>query len=130
MSMADVEVVRAIIAEFLAGGYEASLGHYAEDVEGDFTHMPDGRVAHGREGIREEVARWQLTWDSFETELEEAVDAGDLVMIVVRQSGVGKGSGMKTSIRYAQLFRLRGDEVVWMKTYLDVDEGRHAAGLG
>jgi ketosteroid isomerase-like protein len=128
MAEEPAAVVRRMMDEFIAGDFTAALSHYAADVEGDFTHMPDGTVVHDPEGIRREVARWRSSWESFETDVEEITATGDLVLLVVRQSGVGKSSGTPIEMRYAQHFRVHDGEVVWMKTFLDVDEARREAG--
>ena len=70
MSEENVEAVRTMMVAFLNGDYERSLLAFDPEVEGDFTHMPEGRLTRGQEELRREVARWQRTWERFETEIE------------------------------------------------------------
>ena len=79
--------------------------------------------------LRHEVARWQRTWEQFETEIEDILDAGTKVVLLVRQTGTGKTSGVPAEIRYGQVFVVRNSVIVSMKTYLDRAEALEAAGL-
>jgi ketosteroid isomerase-like protein len=124
-----VEIVRGLLEAFDRGDYEASLAAYAPDVEGDFTHMPDGRIVHGPEGIREEVSRWVSTWLDFQTEWEGIAEAGDTVVVLVRQWGTGRTSGAPMEIRYGQVFTVRDGAVVAMKTYLDPEQAIEDGGV-
>ena len=114
---------------FLEGQYERSLLAFDPEVEGDFTHMPDGRMTRGRDELRREVSRWQRTWEQFQTEIEDILDAGKNVVLLVRQTGTGRASGAPTEIRYGQVFVVRDGAIVSMKTYLDQAEALESAGL-
>jgi ketosteroid isomerase-like protein len=124
-----MEVVREMLAAFGRGDYEVALGAFDPEVQGDFTHMPDGRLVNGRDGIRAEVARWRSTWIDFETEFEGMGCTGDKVVVFVRQSGTGKGSGAPMEMRYGQVFTVRGIAITHMKTYLDRDQALQDAGV-
>ena len=117
-----------MMVAFLDGDYERSLLAFDPEVEGDFTHMPEGRIARGQEELRREVARWQRTWEQFETEIEDILD-GEKVVLLVRQTGTGKKSGVPAEIRYGQVFVVRNRVIVSIKTYLDRAEALEAAGL-
>ena len=129
MSEENVELIREMMAAFVAGDYERALAAFAPEVEGDFTHMADGRMTSGREEMGREVARWALTWENFETEVEEILDAGEYVVLIVRQTGTGKTSGVPADIRYGQVFAVRDGQIVSMKSYLDPAAALEAAGL-
>jgi ketosteroid isomerase-like protein len=128
MAERNIEIVRAMLDAFTRQDYEAALSAFALDVEGDFTHMPEGRLVHGPDELRRAVARWQLTWDELDTELEEIQSVGENVVIVVRQAGVGKLSKAPMEMRYAQVFTVRDGRIAAMKTYLDPKEAFSAAG--
>jgi ketosteroid isomerase-like protein len=125
----NVRVIREMFAAFGRGDYEDALAAFDDDVEGDFTHMPDGRMVRGRDGIRAEVARWRGVWTRFETEYEGIAGTGDKVVIFVRQTGTGKSSGAPMEMRYGQVFTLREGAIVAMKTYLDRDQALRDAGV-
>jgi ketosteroid isomerase-like protein len=127
--MDNIEIVWEMLAAFGRGDYEQSLRAFDPEVEGDFTHMPDGRMVRGREGIREEVGRWRGTWSDLATEYEGIGGTGDKVVIFVRQSGIGKGSGAPMAMRYGQVFTIRDGAIAAMKTYLDREHALKDAGL-
>jgi uncharacterized protein len=129
VTASNLDVVRTMLRAFSNQEYEAALEAFDPDVEGDFTHMPEGQSVTGPDGIRREVARWELTWDGLRTDVEDLVEAGDKVLLMVRQTGTGKQSGIELDMRYAQVFELRDGRIVRMKTFLDPTEARTAAGL-
>jgi ketosteroid isomerase-like protein len=130
MSQSNVEIVREMLDAFVRGDYEGALEAFDPGVEGDFTHMPDGQMTHGREELRREIARWQGAWEELTTEIEGIEAKGENVLLLVYQSGVGKGSGAPMEMHYAQVFSIRDERIVWMKTFLDRAEALEAAGAG
>jgi ketosteroid isomerase-like protein len=128
MSEQNTELIRAMLDAFVRGDYEAALDAFDPEVEGDFTHMPDGQMTHGREELRREIARWQGAWEDLTTEIEGIEAKGENVLLLVYQSGVGKGSGAPMEMRYAQVFSIRDERIVRMKTYLDRAAAFEAAG--
>jgi hypothetical protein len=54
---------------------------------------------------------------------------GEKVVLLVRQTGTGKTSGVPAEIRYGQVFVVHNSVIVSMKTYLDRAEALEAAGL-
>jgi ketosteroid isomerase-like protein len=119
MSERNKELIREMLDAFVRGEYEAALEAFDPEVEGDFTHMPDGQMTRGREDLRKEVARWQGTWEALNTEIEGIEAVGDNVVLLIRQSGTGKGSGAPMEMSYGQVFSIRDEKIVWVKTYLD-----------
>jgi ketosteroid isomerase-like protein len=130
MSQENVELVQAMMAAFLRDDYEAAIAAFDPAVVGDFTHMPDGQMTEGRDQLWKEVARWISTWERLDTTVERIIDAGgEVVVLVVEQTGVAKSSGIEATIRYGQTFTVRDGQVVRMATYLDAEEALEAAGL-
>ena len=129
MSEENARIVREMFEAFRRGEYEVAVQAFDPAVEGDFTHVMDGRMTRGPEELWAEVARWFSGWRQLHTDVEEIEHAGDRVFTVLTQRGVGRRSGIETELRYAQVYTLDGGRIVAMKTYLDVDEGRAAAGV-
>jgi ketosteroid isomerase-like protein len=88
-----------------------------------------GETYHGHEGIHRAWARAIEPWESFENEIEWARDAGDDVVTCHRMRVRGQGSGIAGEIRYAYLWRFRGDKVTYCKSFRDPREALEAAGL-
>jgi ketosteroid isomerase-like protein len=95
MSQENVEIARRCCEAFDRGEYEAALEALDPEIEYDMTHFPDGQVYRGREGVREAFRIWLGTWDDYRQEREEFIDAGDSVVVCVREHGRGKGSGLE-----------------------------------
>jgi ketosteroid isomerase-like protein len=122
---------------YLSGDNEGALAHYDPEVEFDATIRPEGRVYHGREGVAEAMRVWTGTWEGWRVRTEELVDAGDKVLLVVRESGRGKGSGLEIDQQVFIVFELREGLIVRWRAFLDrgqacaeagIEEGRDDAG--
>ena len=129
MSKQNVEVVQAMFAAFLRGDYQTAIDAFDPSVLGDFTHMPDGQMTRGRDELWKETARWIATWERLDTRVERVIDADQEVVVVVEQTGVARGSGIETTIRYGQTFTVRNSKIARMATYLDARKALEAVGL-
>jgi ketosteroid isomerase-like protein len=96
MSQENVEVVKAFMGLFEAGDRDAWRDYFDPDVVWDTSasEMPAGGIYHGHEGIERFFREWLGAWDQYEVETREYIDAGDSVVLVFRQSGIGRGSGV------------------------------------
>lgn len=63
-------------------------------------------------------------------EPERFFDAGDRVLVFVRASATGKGSGAQVELRVAHEFAIRDGRVVRFKVYPDREQALEAVGLG
>src|SRR4026209_1980769 len=90
MSQENAEIVRSCMEAFDAGDYETALEAFAPDIEYDLSHFPDGGVSLGHDGVREAFRIWLGTWEDYRQERDELVDAGDEVIVPVREYGRGK----------------------------------------
>jgi len=93
MSQENVEIVRRSCDAFNRGDYDEALVCFDPEVRYDLTHFPDGRIYHGHVGVRAAFRIWLGTWKNYHQEQEEFIDAGDEVVVAVREFGSGKGSG-------------------------------------
>jgi ketosteroid isomerase-like protein len=129
MSQENVEVVRRHMEAYLAGNYEGALDAYAPDVEIDVSVRPGGRVYRGRGGVIEAFRVWRGTFKDWEGAVEEVVGARDRVLLVLRESGRGKGSGVKVEQQTFFVYTLRGGMIAHATVLMDEEEARQAAGL-
>jgi ketosteroid isomerase-like protein len=131
MSEENVETVRRIVEAFCAGEWTTTLDTYYDDaVELDQSRMPDGGVYHGRDGMREFYRRWIGSWDHFEAQPLEFIDAGDAGVIALMQiRGIGKGSGAAVTMRSADVYTVARGKVVRHVGYPDASQALEAAGL-
>jgi ketosteroid isomerase-like protein len=129
MPQGNVEVVQAMFAAFLRGEYQTAIDVFDPSVVGDFTHMPDGQMTQGRDELWKEVARWISTWEHLDTRVERIIDVDCEVVVLLEQTGVARGSGIKTTIRYGQTFTVRNSQIARMATYLDARKALETLGL-
>jgi ketosteroid isomerase-like protein len=128
MSQENVEVVRGMWEAFLRQDFEAALSAFDPDVEWDGTNLPDGRVARGHDAVRDHTARWASTWADWRVELEQFIDAGDEVVLFIREKGLSK-SGIEVDERHAEVYTVRDRRILRRRGFSDGQEALEAVGL-
>jgi ketosteroid isomerase-like protein len=129
MSDENVDVVRRHMDAYLADDFEGALAHYHRDVVFDATARPEGGVYTGRQGIAEAMRVWRDTWDDWNGRIEALIDAGDKVLMVLEESGRGKGSGVPVSQETFFVLTLRGGQITHSQVFIDREQAVEAAGL-
>jgi ketosteroid isomerase-like protein len=130
MSQENVEIVRTVYADPL-GITAAASDKFAPDAEFDFSAAyPDQPILKGGEELRRfrETGPWSGSPIHFEPERYFDVDE-ERVLVFVRVSVTGRGSGAQVEIRAAHEFTIREELVVRFKVYGDRAEALEAAGL-
>ena len=80
--------------------------------------------------MREAFRIWLGTWEDYRQELEEIIDTpGDEVIVLVREFGRGKGSGIEVERPIAAMWTLRDRKAVRIRFYPDRDAALEALGL-
>ena len=122
-----MEIARSIYASWAAGDY-SSAEWARPDIE--FVSIFDRAESRGLEALDK---RWREVLDAYEDLAilpEKFVDLGSRVLVLVRFSGRGKGSGAPvTNFVGANLFTFEDGKVVRLVLYSDRDEALEAAGL-
>jgi ketosteroid isomerase-like protein len=72
---------------------------------------------------------WTSAWDDWELEVEGLHDAGEKVVVLVRQRGRSKAAGMPVDMSFAQVWTLRDGKEARMEMYSDPNEALEAVGL-
>jgi ketosteroid isomerase-like protein len=125
MAAIDKEaIVRRMLDDYLRGDFERALSAFAEDVE----WRDQFGIYHGHDGVAQSVSKWAGTWDEFRMEVAEVLDAGGQdVLVILRQSGRGRGSGVPVEGDMAWMYSLRGGEIVNVRLLADSDAALKAA---
>jgi ketosteroid isomerase-like protein len=76
-----------------------------------------------------EMTAWFATWDDYTWTVEKMIDAGDDVVVVGRERGVAKQSGVEIDHRVALVVIFRDGLTVETKVYGDPDEALKAVGF-
>lgn len=131
MSQEDLEIIRA--------GYErfAATGEFVADLAADdfvwnmsnFHGWPERQVYEGIDGARAFLREWMDAWEHWVLEVDALHDAGDKVVVLVRQHGRSKAAGMPLEMSFAQVWTLRNGKQTRMDMYSDREEALEAAGL-
>ena len=128
MSQENVDVIRRGYEYFRASGKIRAHPDLVWDVSK--LGWPGQQIYSGPEGANQFNAEWADAWDDWELEVEDFLDAGgSVVVVIVNQRGRSKATGIPVDMRFAQLWWLRDGLAFRMQMYASVDEALEAAGL-
>jgi ketosteroid isomerase-like protein len=124
--------------DFLRRGYEAlergdldtfeELARERLGPDFEFHLVWDGRVLRGFEGTQEWIADTRDTWEGYSQKLEEIVDRGDRVVVVVSISGRGGESGVPVAQELAVVWTFEGERALEARSYTSRAEAFAALG--
>jgi ketosteroid isomerase-like protein len=97
--------------------------------EFEFHHVWDGRVFRGFEGTMEWISDTRETWDEYSQELEEIIELGDVVVVVIRLSARGGESGVPVAQELAVVWRFEDGRAIEARSYTSREEALAAAGV-
>jgi ketosteroid isomerase-like protein len=131
MSQANVEIVRQIYDRWARGDFRAGTERYDPYVllvlRAEF---PDAGAYRGEAEIGKYMREDFLAdWEGASIAGEEFLDAGDSVVVRVRQRGTGPGSRAPVEMRYYQVWTLRGSSVIRIENIREREEALEAVGL-
>jgi len=144
MSQENVEFVRALqpppgadIAELFRddlswAALSASLSSaLAPDVECAGRGFPglDDTVFAGLDGLRSAWLEWLAPWVSYRTEVEQTIDLGDKVVILVRDFARKSDSTPEVMLTSAAVWTVRDGKVARIEFCADRDTALKAVGL-
>lgn len=103
---------------------------YAPDNEWDLRRFrPDIDATTGVEELAEGIGSWRDAWRDHFFELESLTDAGDRIVAVINEGGVGRTSGVPVRLRYGQIITVRDGRIVKTVVYRDPDNAFADAGI-
>ena len=114
--MASDEVIAA-----LREGYEAlnrgDVSAVLELIDPELRWEEGGRSPEagnysGRESFERYIRSWLDSFEDFRIEVEEIRDEGERLVVVARQSGRGRASGVPIETRIVHAWTVRGDRAV------------------
>jgi uncharacterized protein len=130
MSHADVEIVSECTRRFAAGGHVTD-DYFDPQIVWDTSEseMPAAGVYHGHEGVRQFFRDWLADWSEYQIEARECFDAGGAVVLVFRQAGTGKRSGVRAERDFFGVWELRDSKVVRFRLFASREQALKAAQL-
>jgi ketosteroid isomerase-like protein len=132
MSEESLEIVRGIYCRTLLLDPDllTGLAEFAEpDTAFDFTDAyPDGPVVRGVDGVRRIAAKWP--WDGLVFKPERFLDLDERVVVFVRATATGVGSGVPVERRTAHECTFSDGRLVRFKVYSDREQALEPAAPG
>jgi ketosteroid isomerase-like protein len=125
--------------EYARGFVEAwnrrNLKSYLDEAGPEFEWVvarehPAAKTHRGSEAVAAYLGDWVSMMPDLRVEIEELVEEGDKVLMVLRMTGSGAGSGAATDVRVATVGTFRNGRPVRTEEFLDPDEARRALAGG
>jgi ketosteroid isomerase-like protein len=131
MSQQNVDRVLAGYDAFNRGDLDAAVAGFSPDFElSPPPILPDTGVYRGPEGFRRFWQTWIDSFDDFQIEIEEVIDAGDTIVVMAAVSGRGKDSGVQArSPSFPHVWTFQGSEIVRMEALQNRAAAVEALGL-
>jgi len=128
MSAENVARVQAALEEFVTTGEPPWQALHPEVVVHDHDIMDAGEY-RGHEGFARWIGDWSAAWSEDAIEPEDFLDAGESVLVFIRQRTTGQGSGVALEREDAMLFGLRDGQITSVDYFNNREQGLRAAGL-
>jgi ketosteroid isomerase-like protein len=126
MSQENVEVVRRGLRSWERGDLAGVLDMFDANA---VTRPIIGPEWHGPEGVLDMAADWVEGFDDFTMLGEEFIDAGEHVVVRIRQEGRGASTGVPVSVTFWFVYSLKDAKVVRFEMFQDRSQALEAAGL-
>jgi uncharacterized protein len=125
-----VELVRRGFDTFARGDLESFLGFVDRDIEiSEPPELPGRRTYRGHQGLLDSMAAWAGQFEEFHAEPIRMIDAGDQVVVLVRQRGRGKGSGAMVEQRFGYVLTIQKGKLIRWEAFNRFAEALEAVGL-
>ena len=130
MSVGNIELVRLAVEAANHRDVATLDAIWSEQAEFHSTFAAsEGRVFRGRQGIRDYFATLGEVFDDMHVDIEEITEAGeDRLIVVVRVTGRGTGSGANVEQRNGQVWAFVDGKVARVDSYMSRAEAFEAAG--
>jgi ketosteroid isomerase-like protein len=129
MGEADVETLRRGYAALNRGDLSVVVELLDPDIEWhEPAPSPESGAHRGRDSFERFLRSWLESFDGFRVEPERVVERGDELVVVVRQSGTGRASGLSVETRLAHVWTVADGKAVRWEAVADpeavLDDGR------
>jgi ketosteroid isomerase-like protein len=131
MSQENVEIVRRFNERWIDGDW-AGLGDLVDpriEQHGAVGGIEEGRLLTGLDEIRRDWEAVERQWDEHRVEPHEFIDAGDRVVVLLREYQRGRRSGIELSVETALVADLRDGRIFRIQGYMDQAAALKAVGM-
>ena len=131
MSQANAELVTHGIEAYVARDWERWVAGLDPEIEWIETRGlgPDAAVYRGIDEVRGAVESWLAMWADYGFEVHDCIEVGDQVVVLARERGRGRSTGVRVDRELGQIHELRHGKLIRTRLYGSWVEALDAAGL-
>ena len=113
--------LREVYRHWGAGDWSPRFDFYAADMEWGWSpEFPDiAGVYVDKETPNKRLITWLNTWDTWYCDAEDYIIRGDVVVVLTRYRGRGKGSGLCVDVEGAHVWKFREGQAVRLEVFAD-----------
>ena len=127
MSEEEANRIRAGYEAFNQGGVRAILELLDPEIHvHERRTMPDRATYHGHEGIQKMFSVIVEAFDDLQFEVEEVIDRGNHVAVVLRQLAHGRNSGIRVAGTTVHLWEMRNGRAIALTVFGSREEALKA----
>jgi ketosteroid isomerase-like protein len=131
MSQENVEVKNPVVRRCL-WAFENDTATFREVLHPEIEWYPieeNNTPSYGVDAAVQNRNQWLDTWGEHQLDVEEVIEEGDSVVLLIHILARGKGSGVEVDVRFYAQFKVRDDKVVYIFDHEDRRAALEAAGL-
>jgi ketosteroid isomerase-like protein len=126
----DVDLVPFVRDDAVQAAWvEAVKPYFHADFESEHRLLGAERTYTGLDGLRESWRDWLAPWATYRVEIEEAIDCGDQVLMLVYDYGRKEAGGPEVKSNNAAIWTIRDGKVARAEFYADRRWARKDVGL-
>ena len=129
MASENVELARRGLEAINRGDLDAVMELVDAEVKAYIpTEMANEGTYRGSAEFRQMVEAWLEPWEEYRVEPHEFVERGDQIVVPLKQSARGRGSGVEVEMEAAFVLSARGGRLVAWRLYADPAEALASVG--
>lgn len=128
MPPSNIEIVRRGFGRFATSG-EILWDTLHDEVEIHDHDIPDRAEYRGHEGFTRWLRDWAEPWSDWSMDVEEMIDAGDRVVLVLHMHAIGRASGVELDRVDSLVYGFRDGKIARLDYFNSREQGLEAAGV-
>ena len=118
-----IATLRDAYSAFNRGDMDATVRGLDPQIEWtEPAEFPGGRTYHGRDGVKQYLTQSRAAWADISSEPERFINAGDRIVVFVHARLRAKDSKEWQDVKLADVYTVRGGEIVGMRAFADRQE--------
>jgi ketosteroid isomerase-like protein len=131
MESSNLELARVAYDAFSRKDYDTVLAMADPDVEYEFVgrSLTEGNVFHGPDAVRDLWNQLDEVFLEWESRPEELIDLGNRALVLVRERGTGRASGLEFDQKLGHLISFRDGRITRFQVFGSWRAALRAVGL-